>query len=138
MLKQYIVLIVSVLISTFSAISYADDEEQNTKPTFAYYTLAPDLTTNVYTKGKKLAYLQVRVDLMVADSSYVVELERHEPLIRDTIVAYIGEQTEDQVKTLAGREELRRQLKENLNNLLIAETGRTLIADLLFTKFLYQ
>lgn len=138
MLKQYIVLIVSVLISTFSAISYADDEEQNTEPTFAYYTLAPDLTTNVYTKGKKLAYLQVRVDLMVADSSYVVELERHEPLIRDTIVAYIGEQTEDQVKTLAGREELRRQLKENLNNLLIAETGRTLIADLLFTKFLYQ
>ncbi len=75
---------------------------------------------------------------MVADSSYVVELERHEPLIRDTIVAYIGEQTEDQVKTLAGREELRKQLKENLNNLLIAETGKTLITDLLFTKFLFQ
>lgn len=138
MLKQYIVLIIFALTSTFSVTAYADEEEQNSGPTFAYYTLAPDLTTNVYTKGKKLAYLQVRVDLMVADSSYVVELERHEPLIRDTIVAYIGEQTEAQVKTLAGREELRKQLKENLNNLLVAETGKTLITDLLFTKFLFQ
>ncbi len=53
MLKQYIVLIIFALTSTFSVTTYADEEEQNSGPTFAYYTLAPDLTTNVYTKGKK-------------------------------------------------------------------------------------
>lgn len=138
MIKQYFVLMFLVLSSIFSVTAFADEDEQNAGPTFAYYTLAPDLTTNVYTKGKRLGYLQVRIDLMVADSSYVVELEKHEPLIRDTIVEYIGQQTEDQVKTLAGREELRKQLIDNLNSLLVAETGKTLIADLLFTKYLYQ
>jgi flagellar FliL protein len=138
MLKQTLVLMVLVLSTTFSLSAFADEEEQNTGPTFAYYTLAPDLTTNVYTKGKQLSYLQVRIDLMVADNSYVTELEKHEPLIRDTIVEYIGQQTAEQVKTLAGREELRKQLIDSLNTLLVAETGKTLIADLLFTKFLFQ
>jgi len=138
MIKQYVVLMFLALSSTFSIIAQADEEIQNTGPTFAYYTLAPDLTTNIYTKGKKLGYLQVRIDLMVADSSYVLELEKHAPLIRDTVVEYIGQLTEQQVKTLAGREELRKQLVDSLNSLLVVETGKRLIADLLFTKYLYQ
>lgn len=75
---------------------------------------------------------------MVADGSYIVELERHEPLVRDAIVEIIGQKTEDQVKTLAGREELRKELLDQLNSMLVAETGKTLLADLLFTKYLYQ
>lgn len=137
MLTRYLVLFIFACSSLFSLSTLAE-EEADQGPTFAYYTLEPDMTTNIYTKGKVLSYLQVRIDLMVADNSYIADLEAHDPLIRDTIVEIIGKQSADQVKTLAGREELRKTLLDELNSLLLVETGRTLIADLLFTKYLYQ
>lgn len=137
MLTRYLVLFIFACSSLFSLSALAE-EEADQGPTFAYYTLEPDMTTNIYTKGKVLSYLQVRIDLMVADNSYIADLEAHDPLIRDTIVEIIGKQSADQVKTLTGREELRKTLLDELNSLLLVETGRTLIADLLFTKYLYQ
>lgn len=136
MLRPYLPLLL-VLSAFFFPASAAEDQEP-TAPAFAYYTLAPDLTTNIHTKGQRIGYLQVRIDLMVADNSYIPDLERHDPLIRDAIINMIGQQSEDKVKTLAGREELRKELMEYLNGILLAETGRTLISELLFTKYLYQ
>ncbi|MCO4788437.1 flagellar basal body-associated protein FliL, partial [Vibrio cholerae] len=49
-----------------------------------------------------------------------------------------GKQTEDTIKSLAGREDLRKSLVNRLNNILLPEVGRTVIADLLFTKYIYQ
>jgi len=50
----------------------------------------------------------------------------------------LGKQTEETIKSLAGREDLRKSLVEELNSILLPETGKTVIADLLFTKYLYQ
>ncbi len=137
MLTRYLALFIFIFSNTFSVASLAEEEKAE-GPTFAYYTLEPDMTTNIHTKGKTLSYLQVRIDLMVADSSYIADLEQHDPLIRDAIVEIIGQQSVDQVKSLSGREELRKHLLDELNSLLITETGRTLLTDLLFTKYLYQ
>ncbi len=109
-----------------------------TAPSLAYFTLEPELTTNFYTEGKRLGYVQVRIDVMVADASDLVIIEHHQPLIRDAVVELLGRQNADVIKSLAGREEIRHALVENLNNLLLAETGKAVIADLLFTKYLYQ
>ncbi len=138
MLKQYLTFITLLLSVIFSPVTPAKEERQNTTPTFAYYTLDPILTTNIFTKGATLKYLQVQIDFMVADSRYIAELEAHKPLIRSTIVEHIGLKTEQQLNTLTGKEELRKQLIEILNNLLIAETGKALITDILFTKYLCQ
>ena len=139
MLIRYFTLFLSIASLCFASLTFAaDDTGDQTGPQFAYFTLAPDLTTNFYTKGKKLGYLKVRIDLMVADASYIAELEKHQPLIRDAIIEMIGKQSEDKIKTLAGREELRQELKDHLNDILLAETGRALLTDLLFTKYLYQ
>lgn len=75
---------------------------------------------------------------MVANSVDLPLVERHQPLIRDAVVELLGKQTEDTIKSLAGREDLRKTLVEQLNNILLPETGRPLIADLLFTKYIYQ
>jgi flagellar FliL protein len=135
MLIRSLIILILAMASSFSAFA---EEEKGKIPEFSYYTLAPEITTNIYTKGKTLGYLQVRIDLMVADKKNLEELERHDPLIRDTAIELIGKQTEEQVRTLAGREMLRKQLLEKLNAILVAETGQALIADLLFTKYLYQ
>ena len=75
---------------------------------------------------------------MVANSDDLAAIEHHQPLIRDAIIELLGKQTEDTIKSLSGREDLRKTLVTRLNETLLPETGKTVIADLLFTKYLYQ
>lgn len=135
MLKRYLVHAILAASLVMPGAVYASDEEA---PKLAYFTLEPDLTTNFFTQGKKLGYIQVRIDIMVANSADLPLVERHQPLIRDAVVELLGKQSEDTIKSLAGREDLRKTLVDDLNSVLLPETGRKLIADLLFTKYIYQ
>ncbi|MCE0493528.1 flagellar basal body-associated protein FliL [Vibrio salinus] len=137
MLKRYLPLIFLVIATLFLSIN-VKAEDQEGAPKLAYFTLEPDLTTNFYTKGKNLGYIQVRIDIMVADSKDLPVVEHNQPLIRDAIVELLGKQTEDTIKSLAGREDLRKSLVKIINDLLLPETGRAVVADLLFTKYMYQ
>ncbi len=134
MLRHYLAPILLAASLLFSCSAFAENEA----PKLAYFTLEPDITTNFYTTGKKLGYIQVRIDVMVTDSADLPLIEKHQPLIRDAVVELLGKQNEETIKSLAGRENLRKILVEQLNNTLLAETGRAIIADLLFTKYLYQ
>ncbi|ENM5827631.1 MULTISPECIES: flagellar basal body-associated protein FliL [Vibrio] len=136
MLKRYVVQIMLALSLMLSFASHAEDPPAT--PQLAYFTLEPDLTTNFFTKGNKLGYIQVRIDIMVANAADLPVVEQHQPLIRDAVVELLGKQTEDTIKSLAGREDLRKSLVNRLNNILLPEVGRTVIADLLFTKYIYQ
>jgi flagellar protein FliL len=139
MLKRYLALIVFICAIQLSIPASAEEEQKNeASPQLAYFTLEPDLTTNFFTKGKDLGYIQVRIDIMVASPADLPIVEKHQPLIRDAVVELLGKQTEDTIKSLAGREDLRKTLVKSLNDVLLAETGRSIIADLLFTKYMYQ
>ncbi|MGF1845056.1 MULTISPECIES: flagellar basal body-associated protein FliL [Vibrio] len=135
MYKRYIT---QILLAFSVLMSLPTVAEEEAAPTLAYFTLEPDLTTNFHTKGKKLGYIQVRIDIMVANSADLATVELHQPLIRDAVIELLGQQSEDTVKSLSGREDLRKVLVDHLNTILLPETGKTLIADLLFTKYLYQ
>jgi flagellar FliL protein len=136
MYKRYIAQTIFALTMLISAPTWAETEQA--EPQLAYFTLEPDLTTNFYTKGKKLGYVQVRIDIMVMSQQDLTIVEHHQPLIRDTVIELLGRQTEDTIKSLSGREDLRKTLVKKLNETLLPETGRTVISDLLFTKYLYQ
>lgn len=135
MFKRYLGQIIIALSILLTAPVVAQEEAE---PKLAYFTLEPDLTTNFYTQGKQLGYIQVRIDIMVANAKDLPIVELHQPLIRDAVIELLGKQSEDTIKSLAGREDLRKTLVQELNSILLPETGRTIIADLLFTKYLYQ
>lgn len=136
MLKRYVAQIFALLCLIFVMPAIA--EEEASTPSLAYFTLEPDLTTNFYTKGSDLGYIQVRIDIMVANQTDLPLIEKHQPLIRDAVIELLGQQSEETIKSLAGREDLRKNLVEELNSILLPETHKTVIADLLFTKYLYQ
>ena len=135
MIKHYLsqLFILCGLLFSLSALA-----EEEAAPQLAYFTLEPDLTTNFYTKGKRLGYIQVRIDIMVANEADLNVIELHQPLIRDAVIELLGKQSEDVIASLSGREDLRKTLVDQLNATLLPETGKTIIADLLFTKYLYQ
>ncbi len=136
MFKRYLAQIFAVFTLIIAAPSMANEDAST--PQLAYFTLEPDLTTNFYTKGDKLGYIQVRIDIMVANQTDLPIVEKHQPLIRDAVIEMLGKQSEETIKSLAGREDLRKSLVEQINAILLPEVGKTVVTDLLFTKYLYQ
>lgn len=109
------------------------------EPEFVYYGFDPDIVTNYVSVNRRtLGYVRVTVELMVTDKQFLPTIEHHEPLILDTIIGILSKQSEDKVKSLTGREEIRTTILTKLQEVLNRETGDKMIKDLLFTKFLYQ
>lgn len=108
------------------------------QPGFAYHALDPDIITNYLGEGKTLGYVRVTVQLMAESGADLKLLEQHDPLIRDAIIRLIGSKTGAQIKSLESREELRKECETRVNELLVKETGKKAVRELIFTKYLYQ
>lgn len=113
--------------------------QENETPPIAYIALDPDIITNYAgDNSQRLGYLRIAVEMMVEDPSNLMEIEHHMPLLRATAIEVIGAQTEQQVKSLTGRENMRREILNRFKDILIKETEKEIIKDIIFTKYLRQ
>lgn len=131
----------AVLLGTCAllcASASAAEAKVSSSGDFAYYGFEPDIITNYLKKGRDLGYIRLTAELMIEGNSNLEVVEHHAPLLRSAIVEIFGRQPEDKIKSLAGREEIRRTCLEVINALLEQETGMPLASDLLFTKYLYH
>ncbi|MGY3859836.1 MULTISPECIES: flagellar basal body-associated protein FliL [Aeromonas] len=139
MIQVLLMLLLSVTALTASASEEAGDAASAAvKPGFAYHALDPDIITNYLGEGKTLGYVRVTVELMAENEADLKLLEQHDPLIRDAIIRLIGSKTGTQIKSLASREELRKECQDKVNELLVKESGKKAVRELIFTKYLYQ
>ncbi|WP_198781564.1 flagellar basal body-associated protein FliL [Shewanella putrefaciens] len=121
--------------------AYAADEKEAppaTQSEYAYYGFEPEIVTNYISNRKKLGFVKISVELMVKDPEDLIIIERHDPLLRAAIIEVLGNQSEEKIKSLTGREEIRRECFDMVNNLITAEAGKPLIVNLLFTSYLYD
>jgi flagellar FliL protein len=123
---------VFVCLLSFSIPSKTDAAD------YAYFGLEPDIVTNYLSNAASLGYVRVTMELMLEDVSYLEVAEHHGPLLRATAIEIIGRQSEERVKSLTGREEIRRSCLDAMRELLKRETGSPIIKDVIFTKYLYQ
>ncbi|MDP5029059.1 MAG: flagellar basal body-associated protein FliL [Paraglaciecola sp.] len=106
---------------------------------FAYFSLEPDIVTNYLgVNARKLGYVRVTLELMLEDADYLIAAEHHAPLLRAITIEIFGRQTEEKVKSLTGREDIRRACLEKMRELMKKETGSEMVKDVIFTKYLYQ
>ncbi|KID54834.1 flagellar basal body-associated protein FliL-like protein [Pseudoalteromonas luteoviolacea] len=104
-----------------------------------YYGFEPDIITNyIGQSNKKLGYVRVTIDLMLDDIANIAVVEHHTPLLRDAIVQILSKEPEETIKSLTGREEIRKRCAAKLKSLLKDETGQEIIREVLFTKYLYH
>lgn len=131
-----------ILISSFVCPAVMAQEAPAAAPAKAkvvYYGFDPDIVTNYVTAGQKnLGYVRVTMELMIKDEKFLPMVEHHEPMILNAIVSVFGKESEDAVKSLTGREEIRLKILKSLNELMTKETGAAVVQDVLFTKYLYQ
>lgn len=135
--KARLLFILMLTIVCSSSINAQEEEE--TGPTFAYIALDPDIITNYAgDNSKKLGYLRLTIEIMLDNPEYIADIEHHMPLLRATAIEVIGGQDEQKVKSLTGREDMRRSILKNFRDILMRETGNEIVRDIIFTKYLRQ
>lgn len=127
-----------LLLLTFVSVFNVQSEEKQVLENYAYYGLEPDIVTNYISSSKKLGFVRVNVELMVNDPQALIELEHHDPLLRAAVLEILGDQPEDKIKSMVGKESIRQACFEAINRLLEDEVGERLVVNLLFTQYLYN
>ena len=109
------------------------------KSNFAYLSLEPEIVTNyISDSAQKLGYVRVSVELMINDVGQLEIAEHHLPLLRSTTIEIFGQQPAEKVKSLTGREDIRRAILKALQEHMKQETGGEVVKNVIFTKYLYQ
>jgi flagellar FliL protein len=109
------------------------------KANYAYLGLEPEIVTNyISDSAKKLGYVRVSVELMIHVVNQLEIAEHHMPRLRSSAIDSFGQQPADKVKSLTGREDIRRANLKALQEHMQQETGGEVIKNVIFTKYLYQ
>ena len=134
------VTIAFVLSLTFAAnLANAQEEGEEAGPMYAYIALEPDIVTNYAgDNSKNLGYLRITIEMMLDNPVFIMDVEHHMPLLRAAAIEIVGAQPEQQVKSLTGREEIRRIILKRFQDILLKETGNGIVKDVIFTKYLRQ
>ena len=124
--------------SVISFTARAESTSTSTS-TVGYFGFEPDIVINYISySNKKMGYMRVSVDLMLDNTADIAIVEHHTPLLRDALIEILSKESEENIKSLIGREEIRAKCAKKLKSLLKEETGQEIIRDVLFTKYLYH
>ncbi|EAR07365.1 flagellar basal body-associated FliL family protein [Reinekea blandensis] len=103
----------------------------------SYVDLEPAFTLN-YGDPMRTRYLQASITLRVRDQAAALEVTAHSDAIRHIIIMLFARQPEEKIRTAAGRDDILEQALRELQDLMLKETGKTLIDRVLFTSFVLQ
>lgn len=82
-------------------------------------------------------HLQLTVQLVGHDGKYMKSVENDVPAIRNGLLIFLNQKTFEQVNTYEGRESLRLETLQRVNE-IISATGTKRVADVYFTAYITQ
>ena len=85
-----------------------------------------------------MGYIRIKIEIMVNTLGELELVKKHEPLIRDTINDVLGKETVEHIRSLKGRDLIRQECQDKVNERLQKETGKPIVRELIFTNYLYQ
>jgi flagellar FliL protein len=121
-----------------AAESDGDDKAAAEKPKDPpnYLPLDPAFVVNL--EADDTRFLQVQVQLMTRDAHAVDTLKLHEPRIRNALLMLFSQQHPADIATLAGKQKLQAESLDQIQKILVEETGKPLVEAVYFTSFVTQ
>lgn len=102
-----------------------------------YFEIPDPFVVNI--RGEDpITFLQVNAQLKTSERSLKTKLQEHLPAIRHTMIMVLSEQDVDSLRSLSGKEQLRKQTLEELQALLQEHTGEVAVDNVYFTGFIIQ
>ena len=96
------------------------------------YPLETFIVNLVGNQGK--SYLKAKIELELNDEKLKKEIDKRLPQFRDTILTLLSNKSDEEIKSLEGKYQLREEIVTNLNQFLT--TGKVL--NIYFTDFIVQ
>lgn len=113
------------------------DEGEGESMPAVYLPIDPAFVVNFASQGKA-RFLQITVEVMTRDITVPDKVKLHMPVIRNNLMLLFSTQTYDDVSTLDGKESLREESLEVVQQILEEETGDPGIEAIYFTSFVMQ
>lgn len=110
--------------------------ESATKSAY-YFSLDPAFIVN-FTGKSRARFLQVNIEGMTRDAKVKEDITTHIPRIRNNIILLLSSKTHDELNTPEGKDTLRKEVLKEIQDILVAETGKEGVEDVYFTSFVMQ
>ena len=105
----------------------------------AYVDVYPIIVTNyLRPKGRKPGFVQLEIEIAAYGPTALETIEKHLPLIRDTIIEHISFTEEAKIKDISQRSAIRSELKDKINKVLEKHVGYAYADDLVITRFMWD
>lgn len=122
---------VFLLLAANHSLSMAADNQAQ------YIDLKPAFVTN-YGSNSKLRYLKVEISVRVETLDDVALVEQHVPYLRNNLVLLFSQQTDEDVNSAQGRQQLRSAALQEVQKIMQDEEGNNVVSDVLFNNFIAQ
>lgn len=96
-------LIIVLMLSFFSGLTMAEEKAKSAAPKPEYFRFYPDFVTNLKALANKPSYIQIRVEVMIANVADKKIMEVHEPLLRDRLIMLFNSKTKTDLSQYSGK-----------------------------------
>ncbi|MCW8932536.1 MAG: flagellar basal body-associated FliL family protein [Gammaproteobacteria bacterium] len=119
--------------------SDSNDEPESTEEVadISYWPLEPAFVLNFEGKSKA-RFMQIGLEVSTTNEKSFAAVKKHLPVIRNEIVLLLSGQKYEEMVTPDGKEQLRAELIETINNILKKHKAKKGIDNIYFTSFVMQ
>lgn len=128
-LKKLFIILISIL---FFGHAIADEEAEQEPVKISYIEMTPAFVSNLQGGPK---YIRCNIQLMTKYASNVPEIEQHMPALRHAILMLLAGADGKSLLSPEGKEALRKQALEAVNQVLGELSGKKRVDDLFFTAY---
>ena len=131
----------TILFSLIAQSALAADDEEEAEAvakTSAYVSLGESMVLNLSNDNRRLTFLQLKADVLIADSDAEDLIKTHIPAIRHKLIVLLSEQKANDMKTTEKREEIRKIATAQIQELMADLANSEDVTDILFSSFLVQ
>ena len=102
-----------------------------------YLALEPPFVVNLQ-DDKRIRFLQIKSQLKLAEVELAPEVNHHMAKIRHVLLMLFSHLSEEEIRTLEGKENLREESLIEIQAALEEETGDSMVEQIYFTDFVIQ
>ncbi|HEX6999679.1 MAG TPA: flagellar basal body-associated FliL family protein [Gammaproteobacteria bacterium] len=102
-----------------------------------YFALDPGLIVN-FEGGGRVRYLQVGIEFQTHDPAAVEAFAQHAPVVRNSLIMLLSDQSYEELVTREGKEALRQAALAEVQAVMTERYGSPAVETLYFTNFVMQ
>ena len=134
-MKAWIVLMLAL---SLPMVAVAEEAEEGAAKV-SYITLSPPFVGNYGLDGSsKLKVYKADISLRVSGAEAAKAVKANDPLIRNQLVGLFTQQTSESLGSVEAKEKLRQEALKQIQQVMLEETGKPMVEDLLFNNLIVQ